>query len=163
VATRILIVGFGNDLAGDDGAGLEVARLLRRWEWPPGVRIEEGGSDSLRIPGLWRGESRVWLVDAILGGRPPGSLCRLGHQEILAVPQRHATVHGLSLPESLRWISLAYPTMASVRYELWGIEPRRVEFAAGLSPTVARAARSAAAALRRAVADLAPDAAGRSA
>ncbi|MFZ5786419.1 MAG: hypothetical protein ACOY3Y_08250, partial [Acidobacteriota bacterium] len=84
---------------------------------------------------------------------PPGSLLRLGHEEILAVPQRHATVHHLSLPESLRWIFLAYPPMAAVRYELWGIEPLRVGLAAGLSPPVADAACSVASALRRALAD----------
>jgi len=136
---EILIVGFGNTLTGDDGAGPAVIARLREIGLPAGVRAEEGHGDSLRLPSLWRGEGRIWLVDAILGGLPPGSIHRLGHDEILAVPQRHATAHRLSLPESLRWIGVASPAMAAVGYRLWGIEPRSLAPGTGLSPEVARA------------------------
>ena len=63
----------------------------------------------------------------------------LNHDEVLSIPQRHATVHHLSLPESLRWISLTYPEMKSVRYRLWGIEPDEFRIADGLSSEVEKA------------------------
>jgi hydrogenase maturation protease len=138
-AGRVLIVGFGNTLAGDDGAGLGVAEGLLRRALPEGVRVETAGSDSLRLPDLWAGESEVWLVDALIRGELPGSVHRLAHDEILRVPQRHATVHQLSLPESLRWIALAYPEMGCVRYRLWGIEPAALGLAQSLSEPVCRA------------------------
>jgi hydrogenase maturation protease len=136
---RVLIVGFGNTLMADDGAGPEVVRRLADARLPAGVRVEDGGADSLRLPGLWRGEPEVWLVDAVTGGGEPGAVVRLGHEEVLAVPQRHATAHALSLPEGLRWISLSYPEMADVRYRLWGIVIRRLSLASGLSSEVATA------------------------
>jgi hydrogenase maturation protease len=139
VATRLLIVGFGNPLAADDGAGPAVVARLLEMSPPAGVRCEDGGSDSLRLPTLWRGEQEVWLVDAVARGTPPGSIHRLDHEGVMSVPQRHATVHHLSLPESLRWIALAYPEMAHVRYRFWGIEVSRVALHAGLSPAVAQA------------------------
>ncbi len=117
----------------DDGAGPEVVRRLNAGRLPAGVRVEDGGSDSLRLPGLWRGEREVWLVDAVTGGGEPGSIIRLGHEEVLAVPQRHATAHALSLPEGLRWIALSYPEMAAVRYRFWGIVARHVSLLSGLS------------------------------
>lgn len=135
----ILVVGFGNALAGDDGAGSAVVARLRVRGTAAGLRAEDGHGDSLRLPSLWRGERRVWLVDALVGGRSPGTVHRLDHDEVLAVPQRHATAHRLSLPESLRWIGVAFPEMAPVRYRLWGIEPRSLERGTGLSPEVARA------------------------
>lgn len=101
--------------------------------------METAGSDSLRLPDLWRGESDVWLVDALIRGQSPGTVHRLAHDEVLRVPQRHATVHQLSLPESLRWIALAYPEMGCVRYRLWGIEPAALGLAEGLSEPVRRA------------------------
>lgn len=122
-ASRIVIVGFGNSLMADDGVGPAVAAALRANGLPHGVRVEDGESDSLRLAALWRGEPEVWLIDALLRGAPPGTVHRLAHDELLAVPQRHGTAHHLSLPESLRWLAIADPAMASVRYRMWGIEP----------------------------------------
>ncbi len=138
-AQQILVVGFGNPLMADDGAGTEVIRLLSASRLPSGLRAVDGGSDSLRLRAFWRGEAEVWLVDAVIGEGAPGSIVRLGHDEVMAVPQRHATAHALSLPESLRWISLSYPEMAAVRYCFWGIAAGRIELASGLSDAVAAA------------------------
>ena len=138
-SARVLVVGFGNPLMADDGAGPEVVRRLSAGHLPAGVRVEDGGADSLRLPGLWQGEADVWLVDAVTVGGGPGSIVRLGHDEVLAVPQRHATAHALSLPEGLRWIALSYPEMAAVRYRLWGIVARRLSLVSGLSDEVGAA------------------------
>jgi hydrogenase maturation protease len=121
---------------GDDGAGPEVVRRLNAVHLPAGVRAEDGGTDSLRLPGIWRGEAEVWLVDAVTGSGEPGSVTRLGHEDVLAVPQRHATAHALSLPEALRWISLSYPEMGTVRYCLWGIVAGHLSLGSGLSDQV---------------------------
>jgi len=131
---------------GDDGCGLAVVRRL--WE-RGGPRAEEGHSDSLRLPSLWAGEDEIWLVDALVRGASPGTVHRLSHEELLAVPQRHGTAHQLSLPESLRWIAHSYPAMARVRYRLWGIEPSSLSLEEGLSPAVAAAVETVADEIRR--------------
>jgi hydrogenase maturation protease len=136
---RILVVGLGNPLMADDGAGIAVAERLGSHPLPPGARAEAGDTDSLRLLSLWRGEAEVWLVDAILAGAPPGTIHRLSHDEVLSIPQRHAAAHFLSLPESLRWIAAARPDMAAVHYRLFGIEPESIALSPGLTPAVARA------------------------
>lgn len=139
-AGEILVVGFGNPLAGDDGAGPLVAeRLARTGALGRRARAVDGGSDSLTLPSLWQGEREIWMVDALVAGAAPGTVRRLDHEQILSIPQLHATAHRLSLPESLRWIALAHPEMASVRYRLWGIEPVSVELLAPMHPAVAAA------------------------
>jgi hydrogenase maturation protease len=109
---------------------------LRRDGLPHGLRAEDGGQDALRLAGLWRGEPRIWLVDAFARGAPPGTIHRLEHEDVLALPQRHATAHRLSLPECLRWLAHAFPRLARVRYRLWGVEPSRLELREALSPPV---------------------------
>jgi len=150
---RILIVGFGNPLMADDGAGPALVAALRARPLPASVRVEDGGSDATLLAGLWRGECEVWLVDAVISGAPAGTVHRRGHDDVLAVAQRHATAHALSLPESLRWLAVAYPEMAALRYRLWGIEAARVSLEEGLSPAVARAVEVLADELAEAVAD----------
>jgi len=136
----ILVAGFGNTLAGDDGVGPLVVRRLATLELPSGTRAVEVRTDALELAGLWRGETHVWLVDALIRGAAPGTIHRLEHDEVMSVPQRHATVHHLSLPECLRWLALDETAMAAVRYRLYGVEPERLDLGEGLSPAAAAAA-----------------------
>jgi hydrogenase maturation protease len=151
---RVLIVGFGNPLVADDGAGPRVIELLSESGLPAGVRAEDGGSDSLCLASLWQGEDRVWLIDAVKAGGAPGTIHRLSHAQVMAETQRHATVHQLSLPESLRWLAITYPELGGVRYRLWGIEVERLGLEPGLSPAVAAAARTLVVEITRALTDL---------
>jgi hydrogenase maturation protease len=93
--------------------------------------------------------ARFWRVDALRRGAPPGTVHRVGHDDLLALPQAHAGAHHLSLPESLRWIAVAHPEMSPVRYTLWGVEPAVVEPREGLSEPVAAAVPAAVEAIVR--------------
>ncbi len=135
----VLIVGFGNVLAGDDAAGIAVIECLRAVGVPRGVRTEIGGTDSLCLADLWDGEREIWITDAVAGGGPAGTVHRLDHEQLLRVPQKHASAHHLGLAENLRWLSLARPDMREVRFRLWGIEPGELREPGRLSPPVARA------------------------
>jgi hydrogenase maturation protease len=151
VTGGVLVVGFGNALAGDDGAGPAAVARLQALGLPPGARAEEGGTDALLLPVLWRGESEIWIVDALARGAPPGSVHRLDHEAVLAIPQGHAGAHQLSLPECLRCIALSEPAMAGVRYRLFGIEPRSLALLEPMAEVVAEASREVAAEIHRAL------------
>jgi hydrogenase maturation protease len=136
MSTEVLVVGLGNGLMADDGVGLEVARRLAGIDLPSHARVEVAGTDSLVLPALWRGEERLWLVDALQRSEEAGTLHVLDHDELFRLPQPHRGAHHLSLPESLRWIAVAHPEMVAVRYTLWGVEPAAIEPREGLSPEV---------------------------
>jgi len=138
----ILVVGFGNTLMGDDGVGPMVIRHVMKRSLPPNLRVVECASDSLILPSFWRGEDQIWMIDALVRRRAPGTIDTLNHEEVMSIPQRHATVHHLSLPEGLRWIRLAYPEMRKVTYRLWGIEPGGMDLGERLSPAVEEAVAS---------------------
>lgn len=136
---RTLVVGFGNPLMADDGVGHEVVAALRRSPLPPHLRVECCDGDGLRLVGLWDGEDRVWIIDALVRHADSGSIHVLEHDEIETLAQRHATAHQLSLPESLRLINIGYPEMRHVLFCLWGVEPRTLRPGRTLSPEVAAA------------------------
>jgi hydrogenase maturation protease len=152
VTPRVLVVGLGNVLAGDDALGPETVSILRSGDLPEGCRVEEAGCDGLVLAGLWKGEPEVWLVDSVARGARAGTVHRLSHDEILGLPQTHAGAHQLSLPETLRCLRLAFPAMAGVRFRLWGVEPGRVGPPAGMTPPVLAAARNVAEEIRRGLA-----------
>ena len=137
--SRVLVIGFGNELMGDDGAGPAAVRELSGQALVAGARIEDGGTDALTLPGWWRGEREIWIIDAVRSGRPPGTIHRLDHDNILSLTAASSSCHHLSLPECLRWIAHAYPQMGAVRYRMWGIEAATVTLGTGLSAPVAGA------------------------
>ncbi|MBK8232300.1 MAG: hydrogenase maturation protease [Candidatus Eisenbacteria bacterium] len=138
---RLLIVAYGNPWAGDDGVGQVIARGLRRARLGKQVRVRHDFSDASNLAVHWRGERRIWLLDAVDWGAAPGAIRVFREEEVLALPQRHESAHRLSLPECLRWLRLSCPEMDRARIRLLGVQPAEIEFGAPLSPAVRRTAR----------------------
>jgi hydrogenase maturation protease len=63
---RILILGIGNLLMGDEGFGVHIARRLAEEPWPPGVAVEEGGTAGFQLMGFLDDYPHVILIDAAL-------------------------------------------------------------------------------------------------
>ena len=74
-ARRVLVVGVGNVLQGDDGFGVEVARrLAQRTDLSPGVTILEIGIGGMgMVQELYNGYSALVVVDAVDRGGAPGT------------------------------------------------------------------------------------------
>jgi hydrogenase maturation protease len=72
---RILIVGVGNVLHGDDGFGVELAWRLAKRDLGPGVKVMETGIGGMSIvQELMLGYDAVLLLDAHQGGGQPGEV-----------------------------------------------------------------------------------------
>lgn len=63
---RILILGIGNLLMGDEGVGVHLVRRLAEEEWPQGVVIEDGGTAGFQLMGFLDDYPIVILIDAAL-------------------------------------------------------------------------------------------------
>ena len=126
-------------MAGDDGAGCEVAARLRARHLSDNVRVEEAPGGALSLASLWRDEDHVWLIDAVLSGKEAGTIIVLEEKTVFASPRFHNSAHHLSLSESLHWLHHTYPEMMGVHYRLWGIEAGDISIGKGLSPAVAAA------------------------
>ena len=75
LSRRILIVGVGNVLQGDDGFGVELAWRLAKQAFPAGVKVMETGIGGMSIvQELMTGYDAVLLLDAHVAGGSPGEL-----------------------------------------------------------------------------------------
>lgn len=99
-APRTLVLGLGNPVLSDDGAGLHVARALRRrLRGRRNVVVEESCRGGLYLMEQMVDFDRAIIVDAILTGAPPGTLHRLTPASI---PTQHsASGHDANLPTAL--------------------------------------------------------------
>src|SRR5512134_2361660 len=76
-----LVIGVGNPLRGDDGAGIAVARLVAsRNDCGLVVRVASGEATSLMS--AWTGFDDVVVVDASRGAGPPGSVHRISPDQV---------------------------------------------------------------------------------
>jgi len=72
---KILIVGVGNVLHGDDGFGVELAWRLARQDWPPGVKVMETGIGGMGIvQEVMTGYDALLVLDAHQSGGLPGEV-----------------------------------------------------------------------------------------
>jgi len=133
---RLLIVGLGNPMMGDDGAGQAVVEHLNLVGPPAGVRAEALDGDVVGLADLWGGEPDVWFVDAVSNGASAGAFRIFGHRELFALPANSHSIHHLSLSENLRWLLHGRPEMAAVSFRLFGIEVSSVRPQIGLSQVV---------------------------
>lgn len=74
---RLLVLGIGNLLMRDEGAGIHVVRHLERDEIPQGVLLLDGGTGSFLLLDPMRRARKVILIDATLDDNPPATVRRL--------------------------------------------------------------------------------------
>ena len=77
-APRVLVLGIGNTLLGDEGVGVAVVDHLRaHGGLPADVLCLDGGTGSMVLLEPMRAAQRMILVDATADGAPPGTHHRL--------------------------------------------------------------------------------------
>ncbi len=141
---RVTVVGIGNPLRGDDGAGCLVARGLRPAARLHAIDAEEVPESHLGAVAASRPDT-ILLVDAVELGAPAGSLALVETSDLVRFTP---STHHVPLDVLARW--LTRETGATVL--LLALQPRRTTFGAALTPEVAEAARVAAETLGRALA-----------
>ncbi len=74
--SKILVIGYGNPLRGDDGLGWYVAQELEREAWNPHVEVLVRCQLNLELAELISQKDLVIFVDADAGDRPGKLICK---------------------------------------------------------------------------------------
>ncbi len=141
---RVAILGVGNELNGDDGAGVRAARALASTRPPaPGVLVIDAGTAPESFTGPLRrfAPDLVVEIDAADQGMPPGFTSWIDWSEADGLS---ASTH--TLPPSVLATFLSRDL--GCRVALVGVQPARLGTGGGLSPAVEAAVAELAAALR---------------
>jgi hydrogenase maturation protease len=134
----ILILGIGQPLRGDDAVGLEVVRLWKEKysQSLKSVRVEVSELPGMELLDLLEGAHSAIMVDAIRSTAPPGTLVRLGSDDLHAFTADKKSAHGWGLAETLRLGYFLYPAMARINLTLIGVVGVVFSLGAGFSPQV---------------------------
>ncbi|MGI9597277.1 MAG: hydrogenase maturation protease [Acidimicrobiales bacterium] len=155
---RVLVVGVGNVLHGDDGFGVAVAQRLSERTLPSTVDVAETGIGGIHlVHELMAGYDALVVVDAVDRGRPPGTVMIIEADvvdvEPMPVEQRHdllADMH-LATPERALMVAKAVGVLPE-RTIMIGCQPVEIEtLGIGLTTVVDEAVDTAVAEIERLV------------
>jgi hydrogenase 3 maturation protease len=134
---RVAVLGVGNTMNGDDGAGVWLVRTLAtRMAATPGVLLIDGGTAPESFTGPLRRfrPDLVVEVDAAHLDQPAGTLAWIDWRDADGMS---ASTH--TLPPSV--LARFLTTDLGCRVALIGVQPETLEMGRGVSPSVAAAVR----------------------
>ncbi len=133
---RVLIIGCGNLLRGDDGVGPVLIRHLWEQGIPPEVQIADGGTAGMDVAFRMDGMPEVVIIDACRTGAEPGTLYEVPGAEVETPPLTGMNMHAFRWDHAIafgRWLLKdRYPAKVMV----YLIEAAHTEPSMELSPEV---------------------------
>jgi hydrogenase maturation protease len=132
---RVVVLGVGNLLMADEGAGVRCVQALERdGRLPADVVLIDGGTSTHELLEDLEGLDLLVIVDAIAGGAAPGQIVRLEGPRIPAAFSNKLSPHQHGINDLLA--SLALLGRAPKRVVLLGIVPAIIAVGDSLSPAI---------------------------
>jgi hydrogenase maturation protease len=134
-----LVIGFGNVLLSDDGAGVQLVEILRSDPGPCGVQFVDGGTLSFSLLSYIQDAKSMLVIDAADIHREPGTIGLFEDAEMdgFLTSVRRRTVHEVGLIDLLDMARLQ--DCLPQRRALLCIQPLRIDWSEALSAPVEHA------------------------
>ncbi len=105
ILKKILILGIGNYLMGDEGVGVHFAQMLENEKLPSGVDVVDGGTGGFHLTNFFEAYPTVILVDATLDGHQPGTIRPLKPRFSKDFPKAMST-HDIGMKDLIEALTL---------------------------------------------------------
>ena len=129
-----VVIGLGNPLMGDDGAGLAALEVLRDEWFLDGVELVDGGTWGMSLLPVIEDSDRIIFVDAIVAGGRAGDIAELERDRLPIYFTRALSPHQTDLRDVLAAAELR-GTLPSESVAI-GVEPDVVVLRTELSAVV---------------------------
>jgi hydrogenase maturation protease len=130
-----MVVGIGNLIMQDDGAGVHVIDCLSRMGIPEQVELIDGGTYSYDLVDFFCQGDIIIVIDAMQAGGEPGTIYRAPLEQLgLQFDSALMSVHDLGFVQAARHVNMLghYPEIL-----VYGIEPKELGLGLELSPEIA--------------------------
>jgi hydrogenase maturation protease len=117
---KILILGIGNYLMGDEGIGVHIAEKMIHEDLPKGVDVLDGGTGGFYLLEYFEQYPNVILIDATLDENPPGTIRLIKPKFAKDFPQAMST-HDIGLKDMVSALQLL-GTMPNINLFVVSIE-----------------------------------------
>jgi hydrogenase maturation protease len=108
---RLLVLGIGNLLMGDEGVGVHSIRALEKERLPAGVEILDGGTGGFHLLSCLTEYPAVIVIDAAMDGGEPGTV-GITKPQFLSDYPRSLGAHDVGLRDLIESAALLGPLPA---------------------------------------------------
>lgn len=123
---NIAVLGVGNILLSDEGAGVRAVESLReKYDFPESVELIDGGTMGLDLLPFIEGKDKLLIIDAVTIDKPPGTLIKIEGNDIPKFLSLKLSVHQIGLPDMLSAANLMGILPKDMC--LIGIQPKSLE------------------------------------
>lgn len=132
--SRVVIIGVGNYLMGDEGAGIHAIQKLRTAELPYNCEIVDGGTAGFSLLHIIEDRDLVVIIDCADFGGAPGEMRIFDPDDLRREETRTAGLHATDLLTVLNLARAAgnYP----LKVIIIGIQPGKIGMGTTLSAKV---------------------------
>jgi len=131
---KILVLGVGNILLGDDGVGVHVVERMRHMALPQDTELLDGGMATSELLSYMKGRQKVIIIDAIQSSSPPGTIFRIPYQDMKKEQHQICALHQIGVIEMLQILE-SMGNMPDIL--IFGIVPKNdTEFSQQLSSEI---------------------------
>src|SRR5690606_13052457 len=135
-ASMFVIIGCGNLLRKDDGAGPILIRKLWDLGVPSHVRLADGGTAGMDVVFQIGDAKQLIIVDACTTGAEPGTVYEIPGEEVESIPLENINLHNFRWDHAIamgRWLlKKNFPEKVTV----YLIEACDLSYGSGLTPKV---------------------------
>lgn len=139
----IMLIGTGQSLRGDDGAGLAAVRLwqetYQKMRDYPDLHVELAELPGIELLSLLHGSRLAILVDAVHSNAKAGTIHMLTNEQLESFSPSATSAHGWGVAETLSLGQKLMPSSMPGKLILIGIEAGTFSVGAPLSPEVEQA------------------------
>lgn len=132
----VTVLGVGNILLQDEGFGVRVIEeMTRRFSFPSYVQVLDGGTLGMELMRFIDGTEKLILVDAIAGGKDPGTLYEFKNEQVKAYFKEKVSAHELGIQDVLAVLEVLEKPIAEM--VVLGVQPESLDVSLELTPLTA--------------------------
>jgi len=132
---RTVVLGIGNTILSDEGLGVvAVERLRQMYTFEPEIELIDGGTIGIDLINFIEGTDRLLVLDAVLGGKEPGTLYHFEGEQVKKYFRNKVSMHEIGFQEVMALMDLREKAPREI--VIMGIEPKFIELGTELSAEV---------------------------
>lgn len=139
-SNKILVLGIGNYLMGDEGVGVHIVQKMEQMMLPNYVEVLDGGTGGFFLMNVFDDYGKVIFLDATMDGKKGGTIALLKPKFAADFP-KVLSVHDVGLKDMVEALYLQdkLPEMHLITISVEGIQPMTVEMTQDVKNSIPKA------------------------
>ena len=146
---KILVLGIGNVLMGDEGVGVHAIKELEKKTWPESVHFLDGGTGGFHLLEYLKHYKKIIMIDATMDGQPPGTLRLIKPKFSSDFPQA-LSAHDIGIKDLVESAALLdhMPEVHLITVSVATIQPMQLEMSTEIKEAIPKVIQSVSEILR---------------